>query len=425
MNEMNVKPKRCTADKPMGRVDKDSPPAMAAVLFFLSLRLYAAILRSTLNEKQERSEREMAISDLLNRRVRAQPEEDEEEAYSEASGSGSASEEAREDEVSDQDSEQNEDDNEGSDDMMDDDPEEEGEEEEDDDDDNDQDTFQESLNNISFGALAKAQSSLGPKKPKRTTNHDNTNNAQDENQLQASPLDDIRARIREAREQKRQASSIATPTSTSTSASKSKRDVEKRSSKHAPMVQSSKHAVSRKRTIIEPPAVSKSRDPRFDPTVVGKNSRMPAASSDKAYSFLNDYRAAELKDLKEKLAKTKDPDQKEELKRAVRSTTDRLRESEKRKREQKILAEHKKREKQMIREGKKSTPYYMKKSDLKKEVLLSKYGEMNARDRSKALERRRKKTASKERLQMPSQRRGVDQGPPPSSDGGRKRKRVA
>lgn len=361
----------------------------------------------------------MAISDLLNRRVRAQPEEDEGEAYSEASGSGSASEDARDDEISDQDSEQDEDDNEASDDVTDDDPE--GEEDDEEDDNNDQDNFQESLNNISFGALAKAQSSLGPKKAKRTTNHDNNNNAQDENQVQASPLDDIRARICEAREQKRQASSIATPTSTS--ASKSKRDVEKRSSKHAPMVQSSKHAVSRKRTIIEPPAVSKSRDPRFDPTVVGKNSRMPAASSDKAYSFLNDYRAAELKDLKEKLAKTKDPDQKEELKRAVRSTTDRLREGDNRKREQKILAEHKQREKQMIREGKKSNPYYMKKSDLKKEVLLAKYGEMNARDRSKALERRRKKTASKERLQMPSERRGVDQGPP-SSDGGRKRKRL-
>ena len=364
----------------------------------------------------------MAISDLLNRRVRAQPEDEEEEgAYSEASGS--ASEDARDDEISDQDSEedQEQDDDEGSDDMMDDDPEEEEEDDDDEDDDgdNDQDTFQASLNNISFGALAKAQSSLGPKKPKRTSNQET--NAKDENQAQASPLDDIRARIREAREQKRQASSIATPTS----ASKFKRDVEKRSSKHAPMVQSSKHAVSRKRTIIEPPAVSKSRDPRFDPTVVGKNGRMPAASSENAYSFLNDYRAAELKGLKEKLAKTKDPDQKEELKRAVRSTTDRLRESENRKREQKILAEHKKREKQMIREGKKSTPYYMKKSDLKKEVLLSKYGEMNARDRSKALERRRKKTASKERLQMPSQRRGVDQGPPPSSDGGRKRKRVA
>lgn len=413
-----MKPKRCTADKPMGRADKDSPPALAAVLFFLSLRLHRR--HFTINEKQERNKREMAISDLLNRRVRAQPEEDEEEAYSEASGSGSAPEDARDDGVSDQDSEQDEDDNEVSDDMTDDDPE--GEEDDDDDgggdDDNDQDNFQESLNNISFGALAKAQSSLGPKKPKR----DNNNNAQDENQSQASPLDDIRARIREAREQKRQASSIATPTSTS--ASKSKRDVEKRSSKHAPMVQSSKHAVSRKRTIIEPPAVSKSRDPRFDPTVVGKNSRMPAASSDKAYSFLNDYRAAELKDLKEKLAKTKDADQKEELKRAVRSTTDRLRESDNRKREQKILAEHKQREKQMIREGKKSNPYYMKKSDLKKEVLLAKYGEMNARDRSKALERRRKKTASKERLQMPSERRGVDQGPPPSSDGGRKRKRL-
>lgn len=192
------------------------------------------------------------------------------------------------------------------------------------------------------------------------------------------------------------------------------------------MVQSSKHAVTRKRTVIEPPAVPKTRDPRFDPTVVGKNSRMPTASADAAYSFLNDYRAAELKDLKEQLRQTKNAEQKESLKRAVRSATDRMREVENRKREQRILADHKKQEKELIREGKKSNPYYMKKSDLKKQVLLHKYNEMNSKDRAKALERRRKKVAAKERLQMPEERRGLDSGPPPArEDGGKKRKRVA
>lgn len=286
-------------------------------------------------------------------------------------------------------------------------------EDEDEGEEDDQEDIQSSLNNISFGALAKAQSSMGSRKTKRAKP-----SATDDAETQpANPLDDIRARIREAREQKQ---------SSSSSKSSKYKDLEKRSSKHAPMVQSTKHAVTRKRTIIEPPATARSRDPRFDPTVVGKNTHMPTGSSEKAYAFLNEYRAKELKDLKEQMAKTKDPFQKENLKKQVRSATDRMRESENRKREQKILAEHKKKEKELIREGKKSNPYYLKKSDLKKEVIKRKYNEMNSRDRAKALERRRKKVASKEIKEMPMERRGFE-GDPPSrkGGGGMKRKRAA
>lgn len=290
-----------------------------------------------------------------------------------------------------------------------------GSDDDDDGDDNDND-IQSSINNISFGALAKAQSSL-PKKQKQRAS---TTHKDDDDTEKPSPLDDIRARIHEAREQKRQAQA-SKPTKSDKSNS-SQHD--KRTSKHAPMVQSSKHAVTRRRTVIEPPAMPRTRDPRFDPTVVGKHGRMDAASSDSAYGFLNEYRASELRSLKEQLKNTKNAAQKEELKRAVRSATDRMREVENRKREQKILAEHKKGEKEAIREGKKSTPYYMKKSDLKKEVLLRKYNDMNSKDRAKALERRRKKMSSKERLQMPAERRGFDTGPPPEEGGARKRKRT-
>lgn len=276
--------------------------------------------------------------------------------------------------------------------------------------------IQSSINNISFGALAKAQSSLPNKqKQKHTTQQDEST------EDQPSPLDDIRARIHEAREQKRQAQAQAQ--AQTTKPSKTSED-KKRTSKHAPMVQSSKHAVTRRRTVIEPPAAPRMRDPRFDPTVVGKHGRMDPAASDSAYAFLNEYRATELRDLKEQLKTTKNAEQKEELKRAVRSATDRMRETENRKREQSILADHKKSEKELIREGKKSNPYYMKKSDLKKEVLLRKYNEMNSKDRAKALERRRKKMTSKERLQMPAERRGLDSGPPPE-ESIRKRKRTA
>lgn len=188
------------------------------------------------------------------------------------------------------------------------------------------------------------------------------------------------------------------------------------------MVQSSKRAVSRKRTVVEPPSVPKSRDPRFDPTVLSHGGRHNAESARKAYSFLDDYRSSELKELKAKFAKTKNAEEKEALKREIRSTSDRLRAMENRRREEEVLAEHKKREKQLIREGKKSNPYFLKKSDLKKQVMLKKYENMNSKERTKALERRRKKIASKERKEMPMERRLGSEG---NDDGGRKRRRMA
>ncbi|KAF9884345.1 rRNA biogenesis protein rrp36 [Aspergillus nanangensis] len=359
----------------------------------------------------------MAISDLLNRRVRALPDEDD-EAYSDASGSSQNSHgeqaegsESDSDDVSNGSLPDTDESADESDDLEADDDQLDEEEDSEEDDDHPDDDVQASLSSISFGALAKAQASLGPKNKRKSKST--------ETPTTASPLDDIRARILEAREQKRQLSSK--PSDDNKPA---------RSSKHAPMAQSSKRAVTRRRTIIEPPAVPKARDPRFDPTVMSNSHRNNPAAANKAYSFLDDYRVSELKELKAKFAKTKNPDEKEELKRNIRSTSDRLRAMEHQKREQGILAEHKKREKQLIREGKKSNPYYMKKSDLKKEVLLKKYEGMNSKDRMKALERRRKKVASKERKEMPMERRGFEGDDSTFNEsggggGGGKRRRIA
>lgn len=281
------------------------------------------------------------------------------------------------------------------------------------------DDIQASLSNISFGALAKAQASMGPKKTKtKATKSD------PETTSTASPLDDIRAQIRAAREQKREAAAAAAakdPTSKEKKAA--------RASKHAPMVQSSKYAVSRKRVIVEPPATAKARDPRFDAAVMGHSGKgLNSKASEKNYAFLEEYRASELRDLKRQMAATKNPEAKEALKRQIRSATDQQKARENRKREEAVISEHKKKEKEAIRDGKKSTPYYLKKSDLKKQVMQKKYEEMGSRDRAKALERRRKKIASKERKDMPMERRGwegMGGGEPPArGGGGGKRRRL-
>ncbi|CAI7611064.1 unnamed protein product [Penicillium crustosum] len=336
----------------------------------------------------------MAISDLLNRRVRARPEDD--EVFSEGSGSEEGSQDGSDAESNGSiqspadDSEAEEAGTGSESEASNSDIEEEPESEHDSGDD-----FKASLADISFGALAKAQASMREKKrkDKRTPKDDTT-----------ATLDDIRTKLREAREQKLEA------------AAKSKtKEKPSRTSKHAPMVQSSKRAVTRKRTAVELPPAPRSRDPRFDAAVMGHSGVGKHPHGGTAYAFLDEYRASELNDLKEQMRKTKNLQQKEKLKGEIRRAEDKLRSAQNKKREADVQAEHKRREKQLIREGKKANPYYLKNSELQKQVLERKYEEMGSRERAKALERRRKKMTSKERKEMPWERRGVEGG---GQDGG-------
>ncbi|EED12463.1 pre-rRNA processing protein, putative [Talaromyces stipitatus ATCC 10500] len=341
----------------------------------------------------------MAISDALNKRLRAR--RDEEDDF--------------EDEVSDEMEDIDKDDESNSDvDRPNSESEEsaeleEGSEEEDDDDDdisdnqstastNDKKALQSEFRQISFGALAKAQNSIS-KKRKRGEEPETDDKTQ-------STLNDIRERLRKAREQKL-GLTRDNETKNNNSGGHSKPKPPTRSSKHAPTVQSSKMAVSRKRIVIEPPSnATKPRDPRFDPAVSSSSARRNSTSN--AYTFLDEYRASEIKQLKDQLARTKDPKQREELKRQLTSAEDRQRTLENKKREREVLREHKQREKQLIKEGKKSQPYFLKKSELKKEVLKKKYESMGSRQRTKALERRRKKIAAKGKKDLPWARRGVE-----------------
>jgi ribosomal RNA-processing protein 36 len=353
----------------------------------------------------------MAISDSLNKRLRARRDEEEDEFDDEILSD--KMEDIEEDAGSDSDEEE---DNSNSDAA-------ESAEEDDHDDEeddgsylsdtqsiqsaNDREAIQSEFRQISFGALAKAQNSIGKK---RKRGADDKPEDQTDEKKTSSTIDDIRERLRIARERKLGLNTNNNQTNnTQNSNGYNKPKPPPRTSKHAPAIQSSKIAVSRKRTIIEP-TTTKSRDPRFDPTVVksSASARRNNSSAENAYAFLDEYRASEIKQLKEQLAKTKDAAQKEELKRAITSATDRQRALDNRKREREVLQEHKKKEKQLIKEGKKSQPYFLKKSELKREVLKKKYESMGSKERTKALERRRKKVASKEKKDLPWARRGME-----------------
>lgn len=174
-----------------------------------------------------------------------------------------------------------------------------------------------------------------------------------------------------------------------------------RSSKHAPTELSSKKAVSRKREVV--PVIKRQfRDPRFE--ALGgpvDDSKVKAA-----YSFLDDYREDEMKELKEAIKKTKGEDAKERLKRALMSMESKKKADLRKKKEQEILDRHKKEEKELVKQGKK--PFYLKKAEQKKRVLMDQYGNLKGKQLDRVIERRRKKVEGKEKKRIPFARRGVE-----------------
>lgn len=230
---------------------------------------------------------------------------------------------------------------------------------------------------ISFGALAKAQETLGKRKRR-----DHGNLDPDE----------------PPRPAKRTHENFDSEALERKAGRKDFRDFS-RSSKHAPAELSSKKAVSRRRDVI-PTHKLDIRDPRFEPV----SGIVDEQKTKKNYSFLDAYRESEIAELKSTIRKTKDPDAKEKLKRAVLSMESRKKTQEAKDQQQEILRRHRKEEKEKIEQGKK--PFYLKKAEQKKMALVERFEGMKKKQVDKVIERRRKKATAKERRGMPEARRG-------------------
>lgn len=167
-----------------------------------------------------------------------------------------------------------------------------------------------------------------------------------------------------------------------------------RRSKHAPAEMSAKRPVS---VIREIPGLKKAKDStlfkdiRFDPAF-GKSDLNAAR---KNYAFLDEYRQTELSEMKEQLKRTKNDRERERLKLAIQSLESRLKTLKQRDFEHDVLAKHKKEHKN----------WHLKRSDKRKLLLEEKFKSMKKKEVHKALERKRKRNAAKERKLMPEARR--------------------
>lgn len=222
------------------------------------------------------------------------------------------------------------------------------------------------LSSISFGALAKAQESLPPTRRKS------------KKAAAAVAKEPTEERPRWERPEKK----ISRP------------EIAQRVSKHAPQEQSSKKPVSRRREAVHDNR-RKARDPRFD---TGLGGTVDEAKTRAAYSFLDDYRNSEIADLKAQIKKTKNLQIKEDLKRQLLSMESRKKARQRKDEEEQLLKEHRKKEKDLVAQGK--TPFYLKKGEQKKQLLTNRFDKMSKGQVDRAIERKRKKVAGKEKKEL-------------------------
>ncbi|KAG9204848.1 rRNA biogenesis protein rrp36 [Epicoccum nigrum] len=286
-----------------------------------------------------------------------------------------------------------------------------GSEDEDMSDASEDDNVQAQMSKVSFGALAKAQDALSKSTDRKRKRGEDSSKPQDDK------LEALRERLRQIKAEK-MASGEAKPSKKPKIAEKSKtghreQDGDEgpeddsdsdaaphaRSSKHAPAVQSSKRMVSRKRQVVE---VKKPvfRDPRFE-NIGGP--RPDENTLTKRYSFLNDYKQSEIADLKKAIKKSRNGDEKEQMRKQLESMESQMKAQQRKDELQAVKQQHKQKEKELIKDGK--NPFYLKKSEQKKLALIDRFQNMKSKQRDRTIERRRKKVTSKERRNMPMERR--------------------
>nr|POE53437.1 rrna biogenesis protein rrp36 [Quercus suber] len=281
---------------------------------------------------------------------------------------------------------------------------------------------EEMIRNVSFGALRKAQEVLLSKKRKR--DDDPVQDTKD------AKLEALRTRLRQIKDEKAKNThgqpsksgakhAAPRPRATATQAADEDEDEDdtehdsgsdapseegaasSRTSKHAPMSQTTRHQVTRKRTVISVPK-RVVRDPRFD--ALSQRHTHPG-DTDKAYAFLREYQEAEIRELGAAVAASRNEDEKETLRRRMMGMQNRLRAKDAQEREQAVRRGHRKEEREKVLQGK--TPFYLKRKDIKERALVERYKGMKGKEREKAIEKKRKKEGQKEKRRMPEARRRV------------------
>jgi ribosomal RNA-processing protein 36 len=113
-----------------------------------------------------------------------------------------------------------------------------------------------------------------------------------------------------------------------------------------------------------------------------------------------------MRELKAAIKIAKDKDSKDKLERALMSMESRKKAQLRKSKEQEILDRHRKGEKELVRQGKK--PFYLKKAEQKKRLLLDQFSTLKGKQLDRVIERRRKKLEGREKKNIPFARRATE-----------------
>lgn len=257
------------------------------------------------------------------------------------------------------------------------------------------------LSQISFGALARAQSSL----------HGPTSSSSKKSSRIAS-VHDRSAPVEITSRNKKRSSASPEP----------RARPQKRESKNAPTEMSSKRAVTRKREAVTPIEKLRgpARDPRFDTAV---NGVFREDNFKRNYAFLDQYQDDEIKSLKERIKlasgkgggkdgkkkKSQAPkvsyEELEEMKGKLKSMESKRQSQADKDRVKKVMSEHRREEREKVKEGK--GVWHLKKSEIKKKALEEKYKGLSEKQVEQMMARKEKRQAQKEKKNLPWARRSA------------------
>lgn len=147
-----------------------------------------------------------------------------------------------------------------------------------------------------------------------------------------------------------------------------------------------------------------SRDIRFD-TALGRS--LDYETVRKQYGFLDEYREREIDEMRKilnnkKLVSMMEPEEIEELRYKLQSTQSKLESLRKKDREREALRKH-------IRESKENgETKFLTRAEKRKVLLVDRFENMNSKEKTKSLERKRKRKLGKEMRQLEFRHAGKD-----------------
>lgn len=180
--------------------------------------------------------------------------------------------------------------------------------------------------------------------------------------------------------------------------------IKPRKNKNKPIEVSSKMMTPRAIVFGTTAPNRKSRDPRFDQLSGKFNEDL----YEKSYSFIKEYKQFEIQELRKKIKKTKNPEQREELQKKLQSMEHQLLAQERKDRVKQMKQAKKAEERRAVAERGKQ-PFYVKKRDwgkMEKQARRKELEEQGGEKLQHHLERKRKRKLQKERKYVPWARRG-------------------